>query len=241
MRPGFIVAAVVVSLCAVVFRGYIREGAALAVHTYMGKKTVEDRLIEYGDGARARLAPDVAAAGVEYPPKAVTLIAIKDKKVMELWAADKSGAYRFVRAYTVLAASGRLGPKLMEGDSQVPEGFYDVTLLNANSLFHLSLRLNYPNDFDKEMGVLDKRENLGTDVMIHGGAASIGCLAMGDEVAEELFTLAADIGMANVKVIISPVDFRVTDVSGDVMKELPSWSAKLYGNIRASMKGFKRA
>ena len=76
--------------------------------------------------------------------------------------------------------SGRLGPKLKEGDRQVPEGLYRVESLNPNSRYHLSLRVNYPNEQDKSYGRLDGRNNLGTDIMIHGKDCSIGCLAMGD-------------------------------------------------------------
>lgn len=44
--------------------------------------------------------------------------------------------------------------------------------------------------------------------MIHGNAVSIGCLAMGDTAAEELFVLAARTGLRNIQVILSPIDFR---------------------------------
>ena len=54
--------------------------------------------------------------------------------------------------YPVLGASGVLGPKLKEGDRQVPEGVYRVPELNPNSDFHLSLRLDYPNEFDRAQG-----------------------------------------------------------------------------------------
>jgi hypothetical protein len=37
----------------------------------------------------------------------------------------------------------------------------------------------------------DGRKNLGSNIMIHGKNCSVGCLAMGDEAAEELFVLAA--------------------------------------------------
>lgn len=43
--------------------------------------------------------------------------------------------------------------------------------------------------------------------MIHGKRCSVGCLAMGDEAAEDLFVLAAETGIENVSIILSPVDF----------------------------------
>jgi murein L,D-transpeptidase YafK len=47
-----------------------------------------------------------------------------------------------VRAYPIQAASGVPGPKLKEGDRQVPEGIYRLVLLNPNSRYHVSLRLD---------------------------------------------------------------------------------------------------
>ena len=54
----------------------------------------------------------------------------------------------------------------------------------------------------------DGREQLGGDVMIHGMVASIGCLAVGNEAAEDLFVLAAWFGIDNLRVVICPTDFR---------------------------------
>lgn len=43
-----------------------------------------------------------------------------------------------------------------------------------------------------------------SDIFIHGKAASIGCLAMGDEAIEELLVITAQLGAENVKVVIAP-------------------------------------
>lgn len=37
-----------------------------------------------------------------------------------------------------------------------------------------------------------------------------GCLAMGDEASEDLFALAAAVGIRKITVIIAPTDFRLT-------------------------------
>ena len=99
-------------------------------------------------------------------------------------------------------------PEVERGDMQVPEGLYRIESLNPNSLYHLALRVNYPNQFDKSKGKAEKRNDLGCDIMIHGKNCSIGCLAMGDEAVEELFVLAGETGIENITVILSPVDFR---------------------------------
>src|SRR5690606_33287906 len=113
------------------------------------------------------------------------------------WVPDAHGAWVAVHQYPVLAASGQAGPKLREGDRQVPEGFYAIESLHPNSRFHLALRVNYPNQSDRQRAAEDGRTNLGGDIMIHGSNASVGCLAMGDPAAEDLFVLVADVGIQN--------------------------------------------
>ena len=185
-----------------------RAGIVMAmVRQRFVKKTVKDRLEEFGGAARQRLAPHFTKAGVAYPPKKVAFVILKSEKRFELYGSN-GNQMRFIRAYPVLAASGKLGPKLREGDRQIPEGIYEIESLNPNSAYHVSLRLNYPNAFDRAQAAKDGRTNLGSDIMIHGKSVSVGCLALGDEAAEDVFTLAADTGIKNVKIICSPVGFR---------------------------------
>ena len=175
----------------------------------MAKHAIKDRLADFGAAAEARLVPRFTAAGVPWPPPRATLAAFKDTRRLELYAsATTDGVLRFVHAWDILAASGGPGPKLREGDGQVPEGIYAVTALNPNSAYHVSLRLDYPNADDRAQGERDGRTRLGGDIMIHGRAASVGCLAMGDPAAEELFLLAARCGLANLSVLIAPTDLR---------------------------------
>ena len=197
-------------------------------------RSVEDRLNEFGPSARARLKPFFDAKQIPYPPAKLILVGLKAEKLLQLYAAATNQSPRFLRAYPILAASGNAGPKLREGDQQVPEGIYSVESLNPNSKFHLSLRLNYPNQFDLQQAHADGRDDPGTDIMIHGGAVSVGCLAMGDEAAEDLFVLAADTGLTNITVILSPVDFRSGRAVPSADK-LPRWTESLYQTIRSKL------
>ena len=75
--------------------------------------------------------------------------------------------------------------------------------------------------------------------MIHGNAVSIGCLAMGDSAAEELFVLAARTGLRNINVILSPVDFR----DGKIAKPLgntPQWLDGLYEIIKTELSQYEK-
>lgn len=210
------------------------------------RATVESRLAEVGDGARARLAPAFAHAGVPYPPVELTLIAIKDTGVLEVWARAQAAApWRFVRDYPVMAASGGRGPKLREGDLQVPEGRYQIDWLNPNSAYHLSMHVDYPNAFDRAHAVTDGRTELGGAIMIHGSDVSIGCLAMGDPAIEELFTLVADTGLRDatgapkVHALLAPTDLRATPDT-QPPDGAPPWTAALYALIARDLASFSR-
>ena len=203
-----------------------------------GKSTTAERVATYGESVKARLSPAFAAQGVAYPPPRLTLIGLKAEKRLELWAPDASGQPRLIKAYPILAASGGAGPKLREGDQQVPEGLYAIESLNPNSRFHLALRVNYPNADDRRRAQADGRTQLGGDIMIHGSNASIGCLAMGDPAAEELFVLAALTGTANIQVILSPVDFR-KGASVLILKEQPAWVIERHAQIKAELRRFR--
>jgi len=203
------------------------------------EKTIADRLAQYGAVARARLRPHFERAGISYPPRALAFVGLKQEKSLEIYARQGTNGFKFIRAYPVLAASGVAGPKLREGDRQVPEGIYGIEWLNPNSSYHLSMRIGYPNAFDRAQAAKENRTKLGGDIMIHGDARSVGCLAMGDEASEDFFVLAADTGIENIAVILSPVDFR-EGKSIPVDAKLTEWSSALYETIRARLKDFPK-
>jgi murein L,D-transpeptidase YafK len=212
---------------------------SLSISGCAGERTLDDRIAQFGETVDKRLAPFFAAASVAYPPAKVTLIGLKQERELQLYAAGATGQYHFIRSYPILAASGNLGPKLREGDKQVPEGLYRIESLNPNSRFHLALRVNYPNEFDRAQGKAEGRRNLGGDIMIHGNAVSIGCLAMGDAAAEELFVLGARTGLRNMKVILSPVDFRAGKIATP-SADAPRWLGPLYDSIKNELIEYDR-
>ncbi|MDP3008327.1 MAG: L,D-transpeptidase family protein [Methylococcales bacterium] len=195
----------------------------------LGERTVEDIQQIYGANATRKLNAYFTKAKVSFPPKEITLVALKQERKLELWARDNK-ELRLIHTYNIQAASGVAGPKLRLGDKQVPEGIYRVEGLNPNSHYHLSMKLNYPNEFDLLHAEMEGRTEPGSDIFIHGRAVSIGCLAMGDETIEELFILTTQIGAENVKVVIAPHDPRVTPLTTNTA-QLPLWTTELYANI----------
>jgi len=131
-----------------------------------------------------------ADAGVSFPPKEVLWRVFKDTKHLEVWANDVKGApMHKIATYRACAMSGDLGPKHREGDRQVPEGFYQIQYFFPDSAFHLAAKVSYPNPLDRALG----DPVPGGDIMIHGGCASIGCIALTDERIEELWVIGTSV------------------------------------------------
>ena len=157
-----------------------------------------DRVAEARQKFALKMQTDFQAAGLAYPPRAIYLRVFKHEAELELWAlpndgnGDPGNAFRHVRTFPILCASGRLGPKRREGDKQVPEGFYTIDRFNPRSRFHLSLGLDYPNASDRLLAVDPQQP--GSDIFIHGGAESIGCVALGDDAVAQLYLVALDVG-----------------------------------------------
>lgn len=212
----------------------IRYFAPNWVGRLLGKHTVSERLAQYGESARNRLRPYFNKSGIAYPPKRLVFVGLKKERVLRVYASGTSSKLHLIREYQILAASGKAGPKLKFGDCQVPEGIYPIESLNPNSSYHLSLRVGYPNDFDRKMGKLDGRDNLGGDIMIHGNSVSVGCIAIGDEASEDLFVLAADTGISNIKVVLAPTDLTSISPSIQLPAE-PKWVAGLYRSIKSEL------
>jgi murein L,D-transpeptidase YafK len=143
-----------------------------------------------------------------------------------------------VRDYPVLAASGGPGPKLRQGDLQVPEGFYKILWLNPMSSYHLSMKLDYPNAFDRAQAAREGRTQLGGDIFIHGRDVSIGCLALGDPAIEELFVLVNDVGVGRVRVLIAPHDLRRHPRPTPAA---PAWLDGLYVRLERELRRYPRA
>jgi hypothetical protein len=199
------------------------------VSKFMDKKTVAKVIETYGDTTRKDLTPFFTQVGLSYPPKKLALVAFKDTNTLELWASNTSSNYVLVKSYPIKAASGELGPKLREGDRQVPEGIYKIIGFNPNSSYHLSMKLNYPNEYDLKYAEEEGRSEPGTNIFIHGRAASIGCLAMGDPAIEQLFSLVHATGRENTTVLISPSDPSKNKLA--IPSGAPAWTSKLYIKI----------
>ena len=159
----------------------------------------------------------------------------KETRETEIWLRPRGAAqFRLFRTDPAIF-SGRLGPKLAEGDHQAPEGFYHVaeSALNPESDCHLSFNLGFPNEFDAALG------RTGSWIMMHGSTGSVGCFAMTDHVIEDIYLIvesALRAGQGEFLVQVFP--FRMTEermqaAAGE--EWLPFWE-----NLREGYEVFER-
>jgi murein L,D-transpeptidase YafK len=167
--------------------------------------------------------PLPAKATKELPPELLSLLRqkkmpknspilmriFKEEAELEVWKQDNTGHFQIVKIFPICRWSGDLGPKLHEGDRQVPEGFYTITpeLMNPNSDYYLAINTGFPNSFDKA----NKRD--GSSLMIHGDCSSSGCYSMTDEQMGEIYSLARDSLLGRPSFQIQAYPFRLTSAN----------------------------
>lgn len=170
------------------------------------------RLTAYSAGYQMPGTPDLSRLGERLAADGLVLGApifiriFKREFELEVWL-KKDKRFQLFATYPVCRWSGRLGPKLRQGDRQAPEGFYVVSAasLNPKSRWHRSFNLGFPNAFDRA------HNRTGSFLMVHGGCSSVGCFAMTNPVIDEIWklvTAAMDKGQHRIQVQVFP--FRMT-------------------------------
>lgn len=213
--------------------------AALSVAA-IGPRTIEDvfdrrtgrtaiAIVEAQRSLPARL----ASLGLQRGDPVFVRI-FKEESALEVWMRGDTG-WRLFQTYAICRWSGRLGPKLQEGDRQAPEGFYSVGRgqLNPFSRHHLALNLGFPNLFDRAHG------RTGSFLMIHGGCRSIGCYAMTDAAVDDIYRLveaALRDGQAKVDVHIFP--FRLTEAN--FARHADSRWSRFWRSLKPGFDAFER-
>lgn len=161
-----------------------------------------------------------AAKKIKWPVESMYVRSFKFDSQLEVWVKEeKSTSFVLFKTYSVCALAGSLGPKRVQGDYQVPEGFYYINEFNPFSSYYLSLGLNYPNASDR---ILSDSLKPGGDIYIHGSCVTVGCIPITDQQIDELYILAAyarDAGQDFIPVHIFPCRFDVPK-SRDYLNEL---------------------
>jgi len=171
--------------------GRISAFAAVASVTIMLAGCSEDSGQLSSSRAYQPLSPEMLAlmqdkGTTEEAP--VLIRAFKKEAEFEIWKMKADGHYTLLKTYPMCRWSGQLGPKVSEGDRQVPEGFYTITpgQMNPNSNYYLSFNVGYPNAYDRAHG------RSGGAIMVHGACSSAGCLSMTDQQIAEIYSIARE-------------------------------------------------
>ena len=105
---------------------------------------------------------------------------------------------KVIRTYRIVLGGAPVGHKRQQGDGRTPEGDYTISYRNAQSRFHLSLRVSYPNEADRRQARA-RGVDPGGDIMIHGQPNKIppdvvlqndwtaGCIALSNAEIAEVF------------------------------------------------------
>ncbi len=132
--------------------------------------------------------------------KADRIVILKSKRELQLWSRDT-----LLKTFRISLGGEPIGPKQQQGDHRTPEGRYVIAGRNANSKFHRSLRVSYPNAEDRAQAA-KRGVSPGGDIMIHGlpngygwiGRGHLakdwtdGCIAVTDQEIEDIWKLVPD-------------------------------------------------
>lgn len=154
----------------------------------MMKSVIKAILVVAALCALATCAPKIRA----YHGPSVTRIEVHkaDRKMYLLHGTD------VLKVYDIHLGGTPVGPKQFEGDGKTPEGAYYITHRNANSAYHLSLGISYPNDSNRAFAA-DQGKEPGGDIFIHGeksrgstkGDWTVGCIAVTNRQIEEIYAM----------------------------------------------------
>ena len=165
------------------------SGISRAQNSFVAHEKSSFRLAGIFNSKEDTLEKEFEAKGLQWPAKYVYIRSFKYDAQLEVWVKNNSKEkYKLFKTYKVCMQSGTMGPKRLQGDFQVPEGFYYINEFNPHSNYHLSLGLNYPNASDK---ILSDSLRPGSAIYIHGSCVSVGCIPVTDDEIEEIYIIAS--------------------------------------------------
>ncbi len=187
MRCYFNVLQNVLSICLLVL---VLSTHAQSSDSFKSKQLQHQRVKEAYQSKWENLQKSMSALHISPNDYDIYLRAFKKDQKLEVWIKNTSNdTYTLLNTYTICASSGYLGPKRMQGDGQVPEGFYTIDVFNPQSSYYLSMKVSYPNQSDL---ILKTNKRAGGDIMVHGNCVTIGCLPMTDDKIKEIYILCVE-------------------------------------------------
>ncbi len=160
-----------------------------AQYSFVDEQKTSFRIANVFNNKEQLLQKEFEAKGLQWPANFVYIRSFKYDSQLEVWVKNSTKEkYKLFKTYKVCMQSGTMGPKRLQGDYQVPEGFYYINEFNPRSAYHLSLGLNYPNASDR---ILSDSLRPGGAIYIHGSCVSVGCIPVTDDEIEELYIITS--------------------------------------------------
>ena len=132
------------------------------------------------------------ASSATISQKITEIVVKKSKRKLYLFSGDE-----IIKSYKIDLGFTPEGHKNFEGDGKTPEGSYKIDRKNANSKYHLSIGISYPNPKDRHFAEL-KGKLPGGDIFIHGTDKpfrwfqrdwTAGCIALSNKEISEIYNL----------------------------------------------------
>ncbi len=182
----------------------------------------------------------LTALGVDTSSLKIFIRGFKQEAEIEVWVkSNKNSFYQLYQTYPICSSSGDLGPKRCQGDGQVPEGFYHVSVFNPFSDYLLSLGVSYPNASDNIFGC--KRDKGGA-IMIHGNCVTIGCIPITDDKIREVYVLAVEArnaGQQNIPIHLFPARLSAEKLASLKKTYTDASTQKLWDNLKEGYDKFE--
>jgi murein L,D-transpeptidase YafK len=180
------------------------------------------------------LARQIKAKGFKETDPVLVRI-FKAESELEIWKRKPTGEYALFKTYPICRWSGKLGPKVKNGDRQAPEGFYNVSLgqLNPESQYYLSFNLGYPNRLEKALG------HTGEALMVHGACSSSGCYALTDQGMSEIYPVVLKALQSGQKTFqVQSFPFRMTEAN--MRRHAGDPNMKFWYTLKAGYDAFEK-
>lgn len=84
-------------LLGLAFHRQVHRTVIAGLQILKGKKTVGQRVEEFGHLVCQRLSKDFESTGISYPPQSIVLIGLKQEKLLEVWVSQDQESYYLLK------------------------------------------------------------------------------------------------------------------------------------------------
>src|SRR5690242_21148697 len=121
----------IVVLCVLIFNGVANGQNSVKAATFSSSFIDYQKTFPRADESFRRkedtLQRQFEAKKLQWPAKYIYIRSFKYDSNLEVWVKNEiNEPFKLFKTYKVCALAGTLGPKRLEGDYQVPEGFYYI-------------------------------------------------------------------------------------------------------------------